>query len=31
MYTPTLYEFAKKADEGNLIPVYREFLSLIHI
>lgn len=27
MYTPTLYEFVKKADEGNLIPVYREFIA----
>ena len=27
MYAPTLYEFAKKADEGNLIPVYREFVA----
>jgi anthranilate synthase component I len=27
MYTPTLYEFVKKADEGNLIPVYREFVA----
>jgi anthranilate synthase component 1 len=27
MYTPTLYEFVKKAEEGNLIPVYREFVA----
>jgi anthranilate synthase component 1 len=27
MYTPTLFEFVKKAEEGNLIPVYREFVA----
>ncbi len=27
MYTPTLYEFAKRAEQGNLIPVYREFVA----
>ncbi|MGC9319097.1 MAG: anthranilate synthase component I [Armatimonadota bacterium] len=27
MYTPTLYEFVKKAGEGNLIPVSREFVA----
>ncbi len=27
MYTPTLYEFVKKAEEGNLIPVYREIIA----
>ena len=27
MYTPTLYEFVKKAGEGNLIPVYREIIA----
>ncbi len=27
MYTPTLYEFVKKAEEGNLIPVYRELVA----
>ncbi|MCD6361068.1 MAG: anthranilate synthase component I [Armatimonadetes bacterium] len=27
MYTPTLYEFVKRAEEGNLIPVYREFVA----
>jgi len=27
MYTPTLYEFVKRAEEGNLIPIYREFVA----
>ncbi len=27
MYAPTLYEFVKRAEEGNLIPVYREFVA----
>ncbi len=27
MYTPTLYEFVKRAEEGNLVPVYREFVA----
>ena len=27
MYTPTLYEFVRKAGEGNLIPVFREFVA----
>ena len=27
MYTPTLFEFVKKAQKGNLIPVYREFVA----
>ena len=27
MYTPTLFEFVRKAEQGNLIPVYREFVA----
>jgi len=27
MYTPTLFEFVRQAEHGNLIPVYREFVA----